>query len=106
MFYDTLFGGALLDKRHLDQMLQLVRVPGSHPPAVTPSYGMGIMADPDGPFGASYGHGGGGPGYNLFAAILPHRARGRLSVAVFCNNSLGADTQRAAHELFRIAIAA
>jgi D-alanyl-D-alanine carboxypeptidase len=105
-FYDALFSGAMLDKPHLEKMLQLVRVPGAHPPAVTPSYGMGIMADPDGPFGSSYAHGGGGPGYSLFAEILPHAPKGRLSVAVFCNNSLGADAREGAHKLLKVATAA
>jgi D-alanyl-D-alanine carboxypeptidase len=103
LFYDALFSGVLLDQQHLDQMLQLTRVPGSHPPAVTPSYGMGIMADPDGPFGPSYGHGGGGPGYSLCAAILPRSPQGRLSVAVFCNNSLGADAGQGVDGLFQAA---
>lgn len=105
LFYDALFSGAMLDKEHLDMMLQLVRVPGTHPPAVTPSYGMGIMADPDGPFGASYAHGGGGPGYNLFAEILPGSLTGRLSVAVFCNSSLGGQAQHAVQKLVQVASA-
>ena len=104
-FYDALFSGAMLDKQHLDNMLRLVRVPGSHPPAVTPSYGIGIMADPDGPFGSSYAHGGSGPGYSLFAEIVPDARRGRLSVAVFCNNSLGADARHGTHQLFQVATA-
>ena len=105
MFYEGLFDGVLLDVRHLDQVLQLVRVPGTHPPAVTPSYGMGIMADPDGLFGPSYGHGGAGPGYNLFASILPQWSKGRVSVAVFCNNSFSADAERGVHALFQVATA-
>jgi D-alanyl-D-alanine carboxypeptidase len=105
MFYEGLFDGVLLDERHLDQMLQLVRVPGTHPPAVTPSYGMGIMADPDGLFGPSYGRGGGGPGYSLFASILPQWSKGRLSVAVFCNNSFSADAEHGVHALFQVATA-
>ena len=103
LFYDALFSGVLLDHPHLDQMLQLTRVPGSHPPAVTPSYGMGIMADPDGLLGPSYGHGGGGPGYSLSAAILPRAPQGRLSVAVFCSTSLGADAGRGVDELLEAA---
>jgi D-alanyl-D-alanine carboxypeptidase len=92
-----------LDEPHLNQMLHLTRVRGSHPPAVTPSYGMGIMADPDGPYGPSYGHGGGGPGYSLFAGMLPGSPTGRLSVAVFCNSSLGADAGQGVNELFHAA---
>ncbi len=88
-FYDSLFAGALLDRDWLEQMLQLVRVPGTHPPTITPSCGMGVLGDPDGPFGPSFGHGGGGPGYSLATTILPRFSAGRLSVAVFCNSSEG-----------------
>lgn len=105
-FFDALLAGSLLDRGRLTQMLQLVRVPGEHPPARSPSYGMGLMADPDGPFGPSYGHGGGGPGYSLFASIAPQSARGRLSVAVFCNSSLGVRPEFGVQELCEIATAA
>jgi D-alanyl-D-alanine carboxypeptidase len=105
-FYDSLFAGELLDSDRLEWMLRLVRVPGSHPPNVTPSCGMGILADPDGPFGPSYGHGGGGPGYSLSASILSRSDSGRLSVAVFCNSSLGADVQLCEHALLQVATAA
>jgi D-alanyl-D-alanine carboxypeptidase len=105
-FYDSLFGGELLDTEYLNLMLDLVRVPGFHPPTVSPSCGMGILADPDGPFGISYGHGGDGPGYSLEASILPRLPSGRLSVAVFCNSSLGANVQGCEHALLRMATAA
>ena len=72
---------------------------------MTPSYGMGIMADPDGPFGASYGHGGGGPGYSVFASIVPRSKHGRLSATLFCNNSFGSDTERGVHALCQVATA-
>ncbi len=104
--YDSLFRGELLDAEHLNLMLQLVRVPGSYPPTVTPSCGMGILADPDGPFGPSYGHGGGGPGYTLETSILPRSSAGRISVAVFCNSSLGVDVQAGEHGLLQVATAA
>ena len=88
-FYDGLLAGVLLDRNELEQMLQLVRVPGTHPPTVSPSCGLGILGDPDSPLGPSFGHGGGGPGYSLATTILPRFSAGRLSVAVFCNSSEG-----------------
>jgi D-alanyl-D-alanine carboxypeptidase len=88
-FYDALITGQLVDAEALREMLTMVRVPGHHPPAVTPSSGMGIFGDPDSPVGASYGHGGGGPGYNLDASIVPRSSRGRVALAVFCNSSYG-----------------
>jgi D-alanyl-D-alanine carboxypeptidase len=106
LFFDALLTESLVDPGRLTQMLQLVRVPGDHPPARSPSYGMGIMADPDGPFGPSYGHGGGGPGYSLFASIAPESACGRLSIAVFCNSSLGVYPELGVEALCEIATAA
>ncbi len=66
-FFYKVFCGDFINQKSLAEMKTLVRVPGEHPPAVTPSYGLGIMADPDSAHGKSYGHGGGGPGYALHA---------------------------------------
>jgi D-alanyl-D-alanine carboxypeptidase len=99
-FYDRLFAGDLLDQDHLRQMLRLVQV---DPPNVSPGCGFGILADLDGPFGPSYGHGGGGPGYSLVASILPRWPAGRLAVAVFCNSSEGAEAGSGEHALLKAA---
>ena len=84
-FFQALFAGKLVQPKSLDAMTQLVRVQGDHPPAVSPSYGLGLMGDPNGTYGPDFGHGGGGPGYSLYAGC--HREfRGRsVSAAVFCN---------------------
>ncbi len=98
-FFDALLAGNVLVESSLKSMLRLTRVPGEHPPAVTPSYGMGIMADPDSPVGASFGHLGGGPGYALSCVIVPNSSVGRLTVAVFCNSSDGAEPDQLAGNL-------
>ncbi len=100
MIIDALFAGRLLSASTLEMMLTLVRVPGTHPPAVTPSCGMGILADPDSPLGPSYGHDGSGPGYNLSVWVLPKAVSGGLSVAALVNAS-GATAQQARAELTR-----
>jgi D-alanyl-D-alanine carboxypeptidase len=84
-FFQALFAGKLVQRKSLGAMTQLVPVPGGHPPAVTPSYGLGLMGDPDDTYGPVFSHGGGGPGYSLYAGS--HRKfRGRsVSAAVFCN---------------------
>jgi D-alanyl-D-alanine carboxypeptidase len=66
-FCDVLMGGELLPARELTQMLAPVPVPGDHPPFVRPSYGLGVMIDPDFPHGFLVGHGGGGPGFSTAA---------------------------------------
>jgi D-alanyl-D-alanine carboxypeptidase len=42
------------------------------PGFVRPSYGLGVMADPEHPLGTVVGHGGGGPGYATAVFALPH----------------------------------
>jgi len=81
----ALFGGKLVLRASLAQMTELLRVPGDHPPYVTPSYGLGLMADPDGPFGPEFGHGGEGPGYSSNVAHYTQMGERRVSIAVMCN---------------------
>jgi D-alanyl-D-alanine carboxypeptidase len=66
-FYEQLFSGKVVSPALLNEMCSIVRVAPSHPRFVTPSYGLGLMADPDSPYGAMYGHNGGGPGYSASA---------------------------------------
>jgi D-alanyl-D-alanine carboxypeptidase len=86
-FFEAVFDGTLLSAPRLAEMLDVVRVPGEHPPAVDPSYGLGVMAVPSSPIGPEYGHGGGGPGFDLHAGHWPATPDGapRLTVTVFCN---------------------
>ena len=84
-FFQALFAGKLVQRESLEEMTQLVRVPGDHPPAASPGYGLGLMGDPDGAFGPDFGHGGGGPGYDLCAGCHRDFSGRRVSAAVFCN---------------------
>ncbi len=97
--FDALFAGSLLNDATLKMMLTLTRVPGHHPPAVTPSCGLGIIADPDSPNGPSYGHGGGGPGYNIDVTVLPKSPLGRLTLATFIITSAGPSAVQAQAKL-------
>jgi D-alanyl-D-alanine carboxypeptidase len=87
-FYRGLFTGALLSPTSLGEMCAIRRAVASHPRFVTPSYGLGLMADPDCPYGAMYGHNGGGPGYSASAFHFRSSARGAsndVTVAVLSN---------------------
>jgi len=84
-FYHALFSGKLVQRDSLEEMTRLVRVPGDHPPAVSPGYGLGLAGDPDGIHGPEFGHGGGGPGYAVYAGYLLDFSGRRVSAAVFCN---------------------
>lgn len=84
-FYHELFEGRLLSGRMLTQMLELIEVGAEHPHFATPSYGLGVMADPDSPYGPLYGHTGGGPGYSAAAYHLRRQEGRRLTVGVLTN---------------------
>lgn len=81
-FLHQVFLNGFLTADSLTQMTTLVRVPGSHPSAVEPSYGLGIMADPRSPLGACYGHSGSGPGFTLRANYWV----GKKIIVAFGNN--------------------
>jgi D-alanyl-D-alanine carboxypeptidase len=84
-FYQALFGGKLIQRASLAEMTQLVGVPGDRPPAVSPSYGLGLTSDPDGVYGPGFSHSGDGLGYSLYAGCQLDFCGRRVSAAVFCN---------------------
>jgi D-alanyl-D-alanine carboxypeptidase len=84
-FYHQLFSGEVVSAALLEEMCSIVRAASSHPRFVTPSYGLGLMADLDSPYGAMYGHNGGGPGYSASAYRFRSPQRQPLTVAVLLN---------------------
>lgn len=83
--YRALFSGNLVTPGSFKQMLRLNKVPGEHPPAVTPCYGLGLMIDPDFYYGPSYAHGGSGPGFNTWVEYLPDIGGDKVSLCIVCN---------------------
>ena len=65
------------------------------PGFVRPSYGLGVMADPEHPLGTIVGHGGGGPGYAAGVFAVPSRD----SVAIVLAADESYPAQQAALEL-------
>jgi D-alanyl-D-alanine carboxypeptidase len=84
-FYDGLFAGQLLPVHLLGEMCRLRRVGCSHPIFANPSYGLGLMADPDIRFGPVYGHNGEGPGYAASAFHFRHPGGQPLTIAILTN---------------------
>jgi D-alanyl-D-alanine carboxypeptidase len=85
-FFDALFCGRLVSSQSLREMTTLVPVPGT-PTAPSrrwgkPSYGLGIMGDPESRWGPLWGHNGGGPGYRTSAFHAPDL--GKVSVCAMC----------------------
>ena len=91
--FQGLFERRLLPANLLRAMLEPVRVPLPHPLFVQPAYGLGLMLDPQSPYGTVAGHGGGGPGYDtaalhfsdvdgheVIAAVLANRDRAGLAL--------------------------
>ena len=79
------FGYQLLTPALLEAMLDPVLVPGRHPLFRQTAYGLGVMIDPESPYGAVVGHGGGGPGYSTAALTFPDVA-GRQVISVALAN--------------------
>jgi D-alanyl-D-alanine carboxypeptidase len=85
-FLDALAGGEVVSAASLAAMTELLPVPRAQVPRegvqwVTPSYGLGLMGDPDSPLGPVWGHNGGGPGYTASAF---HAAASGVSVCALC----------------------
>ena len=96
-FLDGLFNYRLISKQSLEKMIALVPVPMTPSPEDRigkPSYGLGLMADPESPWGPLYGHNGGGPGYSASAFFVPNL--GDLSI---CAMSATENEKFKAHEL-------
>ncbi|MEP7064497.1 MAG: serine hydrolase domain-containing protein [Gemmatimonadota bacterium] len=76
-FLDALFGGRMLSRHSLDEMMSMVPVPMTRELSESlakspfrtsaPSYGLGVMGDPASPWGPLVGHNGGGPCYSASA---------------------------------------
>ena len=86
--YNALFSGQLVNSTSLTAMTKtsLVGQPADFH-FKKPSYGFGIMSDPENKFGCSYGHGGDGPGFNTWSVYYPDFYGRAVGVTVFCNTS-------------------
>jgi D-alanyl-D-alanine carboxypeptidase len=86
---DALFSGQLLAAETLHRMLTRVPLPALREPPMVIDGGMGLFSNTASRYGRNYGHGGGGPGYDLTADIYPDANGGRLAIAVFVDTSDG-----------------
>jgi D-alanyl-D-alanine carboxypeptidase len=78
----------------------LVPIGFDAPGFVRPSYGLGVMADPEHPLGTIVGHGGGGPGYAAGVFALP--SRDAVAIVLAADESFPA--QQTALELLSTAL--
>jgi D-alanyl-D-alanine carboxypeptidase len=83
----------------------LVEVGRAAPGFVRPSYGLGVMADPESPLGLVVGHGGGGPGYaaGCFAVL---RREGPVAAVVLASGDGDPSVQETALRLLGEAVTA
>lgn len=89
-FYDSIFSEKLISTKQLGDMLQPILT--DEPPSAffgKPCYGLGVMLDPESEYGEKIGHGGGGPGYSTWVMRLTNFQGRKLTMAVFCNTSIG-----------------
>ena len=87
--FDALFSEQLLAAETLRQMLALVPLPELREPPMVIDAGMGLFSNAASPYGRNYGHGGGGPGYDLTAGIYLDSSGGRIAITVFVDTSAG-----------------
>lgn len=95
--YSALFNDQLVSKKSFEAMTKAIPIMqsgGEH--FKKPSYGFGLMIDPESSFGCSYGHGGDGPGFNTWSVYYPEFNNKAVGVTVFCNTSMGG------HSLFLV----
>ncbi len=78
---DAFANGSLVSREGLAAMTQLVPIGQELPGRGEPSYGLGLMGDPHSPHGLSWGHNGGGPGYQASVFHLPEHD---LSACALC----------------------
>jgi D-alanyl-D-alanine carboxypeptidase len=83
--FDTMIAGTLLLPETLTEMLTLV--PLSMAAGETQGAGLGVYSDSAWRWAHNDHHGGGGPGYNTWASVLPATKRGRVAVAAFATSS-------------------
>lgn len=94
-FWTALAAGELCD---LDKLTDSVEIGFEAPGFARPSYGLGIMTDPDWPGGMLVGHGGGGPGYAAAAFAL---LRSDPAVAILLSSRENEPVQETALDLLR-----
>jgi D-alanyl-D-alanine carboxypeptidase len=103
-FFEALFDGALTSAESFAQMRRWTSAGEPGDPFAffrRPGYGLGLMIDPEWPHGALYGHGGGGPGFNTWAMVVPEFYGRRLVLVVFCNTSIGSQPFKLVQDLVR-----
>jgi D-alanyl-D-alanine carboxypeptidase len=102
-FLEALLSGRLLDPPQLAEMLTPVWTGGAAGPFYRrPSYGLGLMIDPDFGHGGLFGHGGEGPGANSWAMYLPDFHGRQLTLAAFCNTAMGGHPFYLVKDLLRV----
>jgi D-alanyl-D-alanine carboxypeptidase len=87
--YNVLFSSQLVSSTSLNAMTKAFSI--GQPADLhfkNPSYGFGLMIDPENEFGCSYGHGGDGAGFNTWSVYYPDFSGRAVGVTVFCNTSM------------------
>ena len=102
-FLATLMRGRFLDPVQLSAMTMPVSTGGGAGSFFrSPSYGFGLMIDPDWGHGGLFGHGGDGPGANTWAMYLPNFHGRELTLVAFCNTTMGGHPFYLVKDLLRV----
>ena len=98
-FYHALFNDDFLSQKSVNQMTIPVPIEKGGPRFADPSYGLGLMIDPEFKLGPLYAHAGDGPGYNPWVMHLPDWHGRSLTLALFANTGLGLIPMNLANDL-------
>jgi D-alanyl-D-alanine carboxypeptidase len=102
-FLELLMSDRLLNATQLKAMTTPVATGGGAGPFFrNPSYGLGLMIDPDWGHGGLFGHGGDGPGANTWAMHLPDFQGRPLTLVAFCNTTMGGHPFYLVKDLLRV----
>jgi D-alanyl-D-alanine carboxypeptidase len=101
-FLDSLMSGQLLPPAAMAAMTEPISVGGPDFFYRRPSYGLGLMIDPEWGHGGLFGHGGGGPGANAWSMHLPDFHGRRVTLVALCNTTIGGHPFYLAKDLLRV----
>jgi D-alanyl-D-alanine carboxypeptidase len=101
--FEILMSGGLLNPEQLTAMTAPVSTGGGAGWFFqNPSYGLGLMIDPDWGHGGLFGHGGDGPGANTWAMHLPNFHGRKVTLVAFCNTTMGGHPLYLVKDLLRV----
>lgn len=100
-FYGTIIDTSYFNDDLKQELLKPIKVPVKHDAFKTPSYGMGLMIDPDNSLGLIAGHGGNGPGYTATCFVRVKENADSICASILANSEMGQSLESFSIDLLR-----